>query len=161
GGVILDINRMRDIKVVDEARRRVRIGAGATWGEVAEVLAPRGWAISSGDAGGVGVGGLGTTGGIGYLGRLQGLTIDHVVAAEVVTADGSVVHASAEQNPDLFWALRGAGATWAWSPGWRSRQARSVTSSTRRWCSTPVTRRDCCRGGEPPWRRPPAGSHRS
>src|SRR5699024_7767912 len=109
GGVILDINRMRDIKVVDEARRRVRIGAGATWGEVAEVLAPRGWAISSGDAGGVGVGGLGTTGGIGYLGRLQGLTIDHVVAAEVVTADGSVVHASAEQNPDLFWALRGAG----------------------------------------------------
>src|SRR5699024_4800975 len=72
-------------------------------------LAPRGWAISSGDAGGVGVGGLGTTGGIGCLGRLQGLTIDRVVAAEVVTADGSVVHASAEHNPDLFWALRGAG----------------------------------------------------
>src|SRR5699024_10186329 len=99
GGVILDVNRMRDINVVDESRRRVRIGAGATWGEVAEALAPRGWAISSGDAGGVGVGGLGTTGGIGYLGRLQGLTIDRVVAAEVVTADGSVVHASAEHNP--------------------------------------------------------------
>ncbi|MFD2026777.1 LLM class flavin-dependent oxidoreductase [Promicromonospora aerolata] len=109
GGVVLSMSGMRSVEVVDEATRRVRIGAGATWGEVAEILAPRGWAITSGDHGGVGVGGLGTTGGIGFLGRLQGLTIDHVVAAEVVTADGRVLHASRDEHPDLFWALRGAG----------------------------------------------------
>ncbi|WP_369370836.1 LLM class flavin-dependent oxidoreductase [Promicromonospora sp. Populi] len=109
GGVVLSTRGMRSVEVVDEATRRVRIGAGATWGEVAATLAPRGWAITSGDYGGVGVGGLGTTGGIGFLGRLQGLTIDHVVAAEVVTADGRVLHASRDEHPDLFWALRGAG----------------------------------------------------
>ena len=109
GGVVLSLSRMRSVEVVDEATRRVRIGAGATWGEVAAALAPRGWAVTSGDYGGVGVGGLGTTGGIGFLGRLQGLTIDHVVAAEVVTADGRVLHASRDEHPDLFWALRGAG----------------------------------------------------
>lgn len=109
GGVVLDMSGMRSVRVVDEATRRVRIGAGATWGEVAATLAPRGWAITSGDYGGVGVGGLATTGGIGYLGRLQGLTIDHVVAAEVVTADGRVLHTSRDEHPDLFWALRGAG----------------------------------------------------
>jgi FAD/FMN-containing dehydrogenase len=77
---------------------------------VAEALAPHGWAITSGDYGGVGVGGLATTGGIGLLGRLQGLTIDHVVAADLVTADGRLVRASATQEPELFWGLRGAGA---------------------------------------------------
>src|SRR5690606_11206278 len=109
GGVVLSLRDLRSVEVVDEATRRVRIGAGATWGEVAEALGPRGWAITSGDHGGVGVGGLGTTGGIGFLGRLQGLTVDRVVAAEMVTADGRVLHASQDEHPDLFWALRGAG----------------------------------------------------
>lgn len=70
---------------------------------------PRGWAISSGDYGGVGVGGIATAGGIGFLGREHGLTIDHVRAVELVLADGGAVRASAEDNPDLFWAARGAG----------------------------------------------------
>ncbi|CAM3398015.1 LLM class flavin-dependent oxidoreductase [Isoptericola cucumis] len=109
GGIVVDLGRLDGIDVVDEAARRVRIGAGATWGRVAETLAPRGWAISSGDYGGVGVGGLTTAGGVGFLGRTYGLTIDHVVAAEVVTADGRVVRAAADENPDLFWGLRGAG----------------------------------------------------
>ncbi|MBE1874466.1 LLM class flavin-dependent oxidoreductase [Myceligenerans pegani] len=109
GGIVLDLGALRSVEVVDEATRRVRIGAGATWGEVAEALAPRRWAITSGDYGGVGVGGLGTTGGIGFLGRLQGLTIDRVVAAEMVTASGDVLRVSADEHPDLFWALRGAG----------------------------------------------------
>jgi FAD/FMN-containing dehydrogenase len=65
--------------------------------------------MSSGDYGDVGVGGLATTGGIGFLGRKHGLTIDHVVAAEVVLADGTFVRADSGQHPDLFWALRGAG----------------------------------------------------
>ncbi|GGO30097.1 hypothetical protein GCM10010116_60280 [Microbispora rosea subsp. aerata] len=109
GGIVLDVGALDSVQVVDPATRRVRLGAGATWGQVAETLAPRGWAISSGDFGGVGVGGLATTGGIGLLGRKFGLTIDHVVAAQVVTADGRVLHASREENPDLLWGLRGAG----------------------------------------------------
>jgi alkanesulfonate monooxygenase SsuD/methylene tetrahydromethanopterin reductase-like flavin-dependent oxidoreductase (luciferase family)/FAD/FMN-containing dehydrogenase len=109
GGIVVDVGALDGIEVVDEGTRRVRLGAGATWGRVAEALAPRGWAISSGDYGGVGVGGLATAGGVGFLGRTYGLTIDHVVAAEVVTADGRVVRASAEENADLFWGLRGAG----------------------------------------------------
>lgn len=109
GGVVLDLSALDEVTVVDERTRRVRLGAGATWGKVAATLAPHGWAISSGDYGGVGVGGLATTGGIGLLGRSFGLTIDHVVAAEVVTADGNVRVVDAEHEPELFWGLRGAG----------------------------------------------------
>jgi alkanesulfonate monooxygenase SsuD/methylene tetrahydromethanopterin reductase-like flavin-dependent oxidoreductase (luciferase family) len=109
GGIVLDLGALDGVEVVDPATRRVRLGAGATWGRVAEALVPHGWAISSGDFGGVGVGGLATTGGIGLLGRVYGLTIDRVVAAEVVTADGRVRHASPGEHPDLYWGLRGAG----------------------------------------------------
>jgi len=109
GGVLLDVGALDEVTVVDEAMRRVRLGAGATWGKVAATLAPYGWAISSGDYGGVGVGGLATTGGIGLLGRAHGLTIDHVVAYEVVTADGTVRVVDADHEPELFWGLRGAG----------------------------------------------------
>jgi hypothetical protein len=110
GGIVLDVGPMNEIVVLDEASRRVRIGPGATWMEVAAALEPHGWALSSGDYGGVGVGGLATAGGVGYLGRKHGLTIDHLQAAEVVLANGRVVRASDDENPDLFWALRGAGA---------------------------------------------------
>lgn len=107
GGVVIDLRTLSAIEPLDD--NRIRIGAGATWGQVAQALAPRGLAISSGDYGGVGVGGLATTGGIGLLGRRFGLTIDHVVAADVVTADGRILRASADEHPDLFWGLRGAG----------------------------------------------------
>ncbi len=110
GGIVLDLGALDAVEVLDDAARLVRVGPGARWGEVAAALAPRGWAITSGDYGGVGVGGLATAGGIGFLGRAHGLTIDHVRAVEVVLADGSVVRASAEENPDLFWAVRGAGS---------------------------------------------------
>lgn len=110
GGIVIDLAALREIEVIDEQRRLVRIGPGARWQEVAHVLAPYGWAITSGDYGGVGVGGLATAGGIGFFGREHGLTIDHLVAAEVVLADGRLVRASADENPDLFWAVRGAGA---------------------------------------------------
>lgn len=113
GGIVLDLGAFSGIDVLDAATRRVRLGAGATWGHVAEALVPHGWAITSGDYGGVGVGGLATTAGIGLLGRLQGLTIDHVVAADVVTADGRILRASATENPELFWGLRGAGGNLA------------------------------------------------
>jgi FAD/FMN-containing dehydrogenase len=110
GGIVIDLSKMNTIEVVDQATRRVRIGPGARWIDVAAALAPYGWALSSGDYGGVGVGGLATAGGIGWLVREHGLTIDHLRAVEMVLADGSVVRASDEENADLFWAVRGAGA---------------------------------------------------
>jgi hypothetical protein len=98
------------VEVLDRSSGRIRLGPGARWGHVAQILAPFGLGMSSGDSGDVGVGGLATTGGIGLLVRKHGLTIDLVLAAELVLADGAVVRADAEQHPDLFWALRGAGA---------------------------------------------------
>jgi FAD/FMN-containing dehydrogenase len=109
GGIVIDLGHLRAVEVLDTTTRRVRVEPGARWGEVAAALAPHGWALSSGDSGGVGVGGLATAGGIGFLGRLHGLTIDHLRAVEMVLADGSVVTASESRNPDLFWAVRGAG----------------------------------------------------
>lgn len=109
GGVVIDLSELASVEVVDDARHRVRIGGGATWGQVAEALAPHGLAISSGDTKSVGVGGLTLSGGIGWKVRRYGLALDHVVAADVVTADGEIVTASAHENPELFWAIRGGG----------------------------------------------------
>lgn len=108
GGTVIDLSRLNHVEVLGGGR--VRVGPGARWGRVAHKLYPHGLAISSGDSGDVGVGGLATTGGLGLLGRAQGLTIDHLVAAEIVTADGRRHRVSAEKEPDLFWAIRGAGA---------------------------------------------------
>ncbi len=110
GGIVLDLSAMNTVDVLDPGTGRVRIGAGARWGEVAQVLSPAGLAISSGDSGDVGVGGLATAGGIGLMGRKNGLAIDSMTAATVVPAGGKVLTASAAENPDLFWAVRGAGA---------------------------------------------------
>ncbi|MEU5155393.1 FAD-binding oxidoreductase [Glycomyces sp. NPDC021274] len=110
GGTVIDLAEMRSVERIDPGDDLVRIGPGARWAEVARSLRPWGLAVSSGDSGGVGVGGLGTTAGIGLLGRAHGLTIDHMVAAEIVTADGQVRTVDAEHDPDLFWAVRGAGA---------------------------------------------------
>ncbi|MCK2220980.1 LLM class flavin-dependent oxidoreductase [Actinomadura sp. ATCC 31491] len=110
GGIVLDVSRLNGIEVLDKATRRVRLGPGARWSDVAAALAPYGWALSSGDHGGVGVGGLATAGGIGWLVREHGLTIDHLRAAELVLADGSRVRADEHENADLFWGVRGAGA---------------------------------------------------
>lgn len=110
GGIVIDLKKLNSIAVVDAASRRVSVGPGARWTDVATFLEPFGWALSSGDYGGVGVGGLATAGGIGWLTREHGLTIDHLVAATVVLADGTVVTASATENAELFFGIRGAGA---------------------------------------------------
>ncbi|WP_157249438.1 FAD-binding oxidoreductase [Nonomuraea typhae] len=109
GGVVLDLGKLASVEIIDKERHLVRIGGGATWGQVAAALAPHGLAISAGDTGSVGVGGLTLTGGIGWKVRRYGLALDNVVAAEVVTADGELRRASATENPELFWALRGGG----------------------------------------------------
>ena len=109
GGVVIDLSQLAHVKIIDKERHLVRIGGGATWGQVAAALTPHGLAISSGDTKSVGVGGLTLTGGIGWKVRKYGLALDNVAAAEVVTASGEVVRASAEENPELFWAIRGGG----------------------------------------------------
>ncbi|QMW67540.1 LLM class flavin-dependent oxidoreductase [Mumia sp. ZJ1417] len=109
GGIVVDLGRLKTVEVLDRARRIVRLGVGLRWREVARELAPYGLAISSGDSGDVGVGGLATSGGIGLLARSYGLTVDHVVSADVVLADGTVVRADADHHPDLLWAVRGGG----------------------------------------------------
>jgi FAD/FMN-containing dehydrogenase len=108
-GIVIDLSRLASTEVIDKERHLVRIGGGSTWGQVAVDLAPHGLAISSGDTKSVGVGGLTLTGGIGWKVRKYGLALDNLVGAEVVTADGALVKASAEENPELFWALRGGG----------------------------------------------------
>jgi FAD/FMN-containing dehydrogenase len=106
-GLVIDLSSLGEIEVLDGSR--VRIGGGALWGAVAAALGPHGLALSSGDASNVGVGGLTLGGGFGWLVRECGLTIDSLESATVVTADGGVVTASADENSDLYWAIRGGG----------------------------------------------------
>lgn len=110
GGIVVDLSGLDAVEVLDARSGLVRVEAGARWGDVAARLAPHGLALSSGDTGDVGVGGLATTGGIGLMSRLHGLTIDHLRAVELVLADGSRARTDADHHPDLFWAVRGAGA---------------------------------------------------
>ena len=109
-GLVISVGAMDELEVLDESRRLVRIGPGRTWKRVARSLVSHGWALGSGDYGGVGVGGLATAGGIGLLSRNHGLTVDRLRAVELVLADGTPIRASDAENPDLFWAMRGAGA---------------------------------------------------
>ncbi|MEV8610730.1 FAD-dependent oxidoreductase [Amycolatopsis sp. NPDC051373] len=113
GGIVIDLSGLHRVDVVDRGRRLVRIEAGARWGRVARTLAEHGLALSSGDHGNVGVGGLATAGGIGWLVRKYGLTIDRLRAAEVVLADGTITTVDADRDPELFWGLRGGGGTLA------------------------------------------------
>jgi FAD/FMN-containing dehydrogenase len=106
GGVRLELGDLSDIEVEGTT---VRIGGGAVWGDVATALAAHGLALSSGDTASVGVGGLTLGGGIGWMVRAWGLAVDQLIGAQVVTAAGEVVEASADTHPELFWALRGGG----------------------------------------------------
>src|SRR5215471_4427112 len=107
-GLVIDLSLMRYVHV-DQAARRVRVGGGCRWGDVDHATHAFGLAVPSGIISTTGVGGLTLGGGMGHLTRKYGLTIDNLLAAEVVLADGSAVVASAEENSDLFWALRGGG----------------------------------------------------
>jgi FAD/FMN-containing dehydrogenase len=122
GGTVIDLSRLNVVEHL--GGDLVRIGPGARWGDVAAELSPLGLAISSGDSGDVGVGGLATTGGLGLMGRAHGLTIDRLTAVELVTADGTVRAVDAGHDPELFWAVRGAGANFGVATSFTFRAAR-------------------------------------
>jgi FAD/FMN-containing dehydrogenase len=108
GGVVLDLSEMRALEIDDKART-AWAETGLTAGEYTLTAGAHGLATGFGDTGSVGIGGITLGGGIGYLVRKHGLTIDDLLAAEVVTADGELLRVDAENHPDLFWAIRGGG----------------------------------------------------
>jgi FAD/FMN-containing dehydrogenase len=108
GGLVIDLSQMRGARV-DQAARTVRVAGGSVWGDVDHATHPFGLAVPTGFISTTGVGGLTLGGGIGYLTRAYGLTIDNLLSADVVLADGTVVTADDTSHADLFWALRGGG----------------------------------------------------
>ncbi len=138
---------------VDAGARRARIGAGAIWKEVIDAVAPHGLAALSGSTHDVGVVGYLLGGGLSWLGRAKGLGANHVLAIEVVTADGRLVRCDAETEPELFWALRGGagnfgvvtaieielfeiGEVFAGMTIWPASDARAVLEAWTAWCAT-------------------------
>jgi FAD/FMN-containing dehydrogenase len=107
-GIVIDLTAMRAVWV-DPAGGTARVQGGALWGDVDHETQAHGLATTGGIVSHTGVAGLTLGGGIGFLMRKHGLVVDNLLAAEVVTAEGSIIRASAHEHPDLFWALRGGG----------------------------------------------------
>lgn len=108
GGLVIDLSGIKFIRV-DTSNNTVRVGGGNLWGEVDHATHPFGLAVPAGIISSTGVGGLTLGGGVGHLSRKYGLTIDNLLEADMVLADGSFVTVNADQNSDLFWAIRGGG----------------------------------------------------
>ena len=108
GGIVIDLRELTTLEI-DVAGRTAWAGTGLTAAEFSTAVAAHGLAVGFGDTGSVGIGGITLGGGVGYLVRKYGLTIDSLLAAEIVTADGRVLETNAETHPDLFWAIRGGG----------------------------------------------------
>ncbi|MBT8297419.1 MAG: FAD-binding oxidoreductase [Maribacter sp.] len=108
GGLVIDLSGIKFVHV-DSSDNTVRVGGGNLWGEVDHATHPYGLAVPAGIISSTGVGGLTLGGGVGHLSRKYGLTIDNLLEADMVLADGSFVTVSADQNTDLFWAIRGGG----------------------------------------------------
>jgi FAD/FMN-containing dehydrogenase len=107
-GLVVDLSPMRAVRV-DDSKRTVHVQGGATWADVDRVTAPLGLATTGGVVSETGVTGLALSGGVSHQRRRDGMTIDNLVSAEVVLASGERVRASADENGDLYWALRGGG----------------------------------------------------
>jgi FAD/FMN-containing dehydrogenase len=127
--LVVDLSAMRSVHV-DPAAGTVRVEGGATWGDVDHATHPFGLAVPCGFISTTGVAGLTLGGGIGYLTRQYGYTIDSLLSADVVLADGSFVTASADEHPDLYWALRGGGGNFGavTSFEFRGRPVRNVVA---------------------------------
>lgn len=109
GGIVVDLSGMRSVRV-DPGTRTVRAEGGATWGDVDRETQVFGLATPGGNISTTGIAGLSLHGGMGHLRRKYGFSVDNIRSLDVVLADGSLVTASATDNPDLFWAMRGAGS---------------------------------------------------
>src|SRR5947208_13461046 len=108
GGLMIDLSPMKSVRV-DPARRTARAEAGLTWGEYNRETQAFGLASTGGVVSTTGIAGLTLGGGLGWLMGKHGLSCDNLLSADIVTADGQFLTTSAEQNPDLFWGLRGGG----------------------------------------------------
>src|SRR6185503_7546084 len=108
GGIVLDLSGMKDLQINLE-EKTAWAETGLTAGEYTIAMGAHGLATGFGDTGSVGLGGLTLGGGVGYLVRKYGLTIDDLLAAEIVTADGQLLHVDDKSHTDLFWAIRGGG----------------------------------------------------
>ena len=120
GGMVIDTSRMKEVRV-DVENRTAWAQTGVVAREYAAAVEPHGLITPFGDAGSVGLGGITLGGGIGYLTRKHGLTIDSLLGIELVTADGKIVHASETENADLFWAIRGGGGNFGVVTGFQYR----------------------------------------
>src|SRR5438876_3565324 len=108
GGLMIELSRLNDVDIDPEARV-VRAGAGLTWADLNEATQAHGLAVTGGAISTTGIAGLTLGGGLGWLMSKHGLAADNLLSARIVTADGSVLTASADEHPDLLWALRGGG----------------------------------------------------
>jgi FAD/FMN-containing dehydrogenase len=126
GGIVLDLSAMRALQI-DAEQRTAWAQTGLTAGEYTAAVGAHGLATGFGDTGSVGIGGLTLGGGIGYLVRKHGLTIDSLLAADIVTADGLLLHVDAETHPDLFWAIRGGGGNFGVATRFKFRLHEVVT----------------------------------
>jgi FAD/FMN-containing dehydrogenase len=108
GGLMIDLSLMRSVRV-DPDQKVARVGGGALWSDVDRACAPHGLATTGGIISHTGVGGLTLGGGLGHLMRKHGLTVDNLLAVELVTADGEQLRVGPDSEPELFWGLRGGG----------------------------------------------------
>jgi FAD/FMN-containing dehydrogenase len=140
GGIVLDLADLARLEI--DARERVgHAGGGLTAGDVTAAAAPYGLAPVFGDTSSVGIGGLTLGGGIGFLVRKHGLTIDHLLGAEIVTADGRVLEVDSDNHPDLFWAIRGGGGNFGVVTrfDYRLHPVDAVTGGMLAFAATPET----------------------